>query len=130
MVAALGAADLVAALKGNGPFTVFAPTDAAFAKLPAAIVSDLLKPENKEILTRILTYHVLNGQRLTSTQINALVLPVNVQTLAGDTVCVSRFGNSLRVNDATVIIADVMATNGIIHAIDTVLIPPGLSLTT
>ncbi len=130
MVAALGAADLVTALKGNGPFTVFAPTDAAFAKLPAATISDLLKPENKEILTRILKYHVLNGQRLTSTQINAMILPVKVQTLAGDTVCASRYGNSLRVNDATVIIADVMATNGIIHAIDTVLLPPAVSSTT
>ncbi len=130
MVAALGAADLVTALKGNGPFTVFAPTDAALAKLPAATVSDLLKPENKEILTRILKYHVLNGQRITSTQINAMILPVRVQTLAGDTVTVSRYGNSLRVNDATVIIADVMATNGIIHAIDTVLLPPAVSSTT
>jgi len=111
-------------LKGTGPFTVFAPTDAAFNKLPMGTVSDLLKPENKGKLTQILTYHVINAQSLTSAQINAMSLPTQVQMLEGDTVTVSRDGNNLKVNDATVITADVMATNGIIHAIDTVLMPP------
>jgi uncharacterized surface protein with fasciclin (FAS1) repeats len=127
LVAALGAADLVTTLKGTGPFTVFAPTDAAFNKLPAGTVDDLLKPENKGKLARILKYHVINGKHLTAAQINAMNLPAEVEMLEGDTITVSKDGNNLKVNDATVIIADVMATNGIIHAIDTVLMPPAAS---
>ncbi len=123
MVTALEAADLVTTLKGNGPFTVFAPTDEAFSKLPVETVADLLKPENKEKLARILKYHVINGRNLTSAQINAMTLPAKVEMLEGDTITVSKYGDNLKVNDATVVIADVMATNGIIHAIDTVLMP-------
>jgi uncharacterized surface protein with fasciclin (FAS1) repeats len=130
LVAALQAADLVTTLKGNGPFTVFAPTDAAFNKLPAGTVNDLLKPENKEKLTRILKYHVINGLNLTSSQINSMTLPADVEMLEGNKIRVSKDGNNLKVNDATVVIADVIATNGIIHAIDTVLMPPAASLAT
>jgi uncharacterized surface protein with fasciclin (FAS1) repeats len=130
LVAALTAADLATALKGTGPFTVFAPTDTAFNKLPAGTVADLLKPENKAKLARILKYHVINGQSLTSTQINAMNLPAKVEMLDGGAITVSKDGNNLKVNDATVIFPDVMATNGIIHAIDTVLMPPAASLAT
>lgn len=126
-MAALGAADLAKALKGNGPFTVFAPTDAAFNKLPAGTVNNLLNPVNKGKLADILKYHVINGQRLTSAQINAIHLPAKVRTLEGNTITVSKNGKNLKVNDATVILADVMATNGIIHVIDTVLLPPTTS---
>lgn len=127
LVTALQAADLVATLKNNRPFTVFAPTDAAFSKLPAQTVSDLLKPENKATLTRILTYHVINGKCLTSAQINAMVIPTRVQMLSGDKVTVCRNGRHLKVNNATVVTADVLATNGVIHVIDTVLLPPANS---
>jgi uncharacterized surface protein with fasciclin (FAS1) repeats len=114
-------------LKGNGPFTVFAPTDAAFNKLPASTIADLLKPQNKGKLTKILTYHAVNGKRLTSSQINALHLPAKVKTVEGNAITVSRNGRNLKVNDATVVIADIPATNGIIHVIDTVLLPPAAS---
>jgi uncharacterized surface protein with fasciclin (FAS1) repeats len=130
LVTALDAADLVTTLKGNGPFTVFAPTDAAFDKLAPGTIDDLLKPENKGKLAGILKYHVINGQSLTAAQINAMTLPAKVVMLEGDTVTVSKDGNNLKVNDATVVIADVMATNGIIHAIDTVLMPPAASSAT
>jgi len=117
-------------LKGPGPFTVFAPTDAAFNKLAAGTVSDLLKPENKGKLTQILTYHVINGQNLTSSQILAMTLPVKVKTLEGHEITVSKDGNNLKVNDATVTTANVFATNGVIHVIDTVLMPPAGNLAT
>lgn len=123
LVIALQAAGLVPALKSRGPFTVFAPTDAAFAKLPPGTVNDLLKPENRPLLIRILTYHVV-AANLTAAAIIALNPPVRVPTLNGDSFLVTKDGNKLKVDDATVIIADVFATNGIIHAIDTVLIPP------
>ncbi len=124
------AADLVTALKGNGPFTVFAPTDAAFSKLPAGTVADLIKPENKGKLTQILKYHVINGKSITSSQINSMTLPTDVETFEGNKIRVSKDGNNLKVNNATVIIADVIATNGIIHVIDTVLMPPAANLAT
>ncbi len=130
MVTALGAADLVTTLQGNGPFTVFAPTDAAFDKLPPGTVNDLLKPENKGQLARILKYHVISGQSLTSAQINAMTLPAKLEMLEGDAITVSKDGDNLKVNDATVVLTDVMATNGIIHAIDTVLMPPAASSAT
>ena len=125
LVTALQAADLVKILKSTGPFTVFAPTDAAFAKLPPGTVADLLKPENKQLLIEILTYHVVAGN-FTAAAIIALNPPVKVETLAGLPVLVTIDGDNLKVNDATVIIADVLATNGIIHAIDTVLLPTRL----
>ncbi len=130
LAAALTAADLIPTLQGIGPFTVFAPTDAAFNKLPPGTIDDLLKPENKGKLTQILAYHVINCNSLTSSQINAIPLPAQVQMLSGNEVTVSSNGNNLQVNDATVVIPDVFATNGIIHVIDTVLIPPAASLGT
>ncbi len=123
LVVALQAADLVPVLKRPGPFTVFAPTDAAFAKLPPGTIADLLKPENKPKLIRILLYHVVAGN-LTAAAILALNPPVRVPTLNGHSFLVTKDGDKLKVNDATVIIADVICTNGIIHALDTVLIPP------
>ena len=125
LVTALQAADLVKILKSTGPFTVFAPTDAAFAKLPPGTIADLLKPENKPLLIEILTYHVVAGN-FTAAAIIALNPPVKVETLSGRAVLVTINGDDLMVNDATVIIADVFATNGIIHAIDTVLLPTRL----
>jgi len=114
----------VATLKGNGPFTVFAPNDVAFNKLPMGTVADLVKPENKVKLTGILTYHVINGQRLTAAQINSMNLPASVEMLGGSKINVTRSGNNLKVNDATVILPNINCTNGIIHVIDTVLSPP------
>jgi transforming growth factor-beta-induced protein len=122
-VVALQAAGLVDTLKSPGPFTVFAPTDAAFAKLPPGTITDLLKPENKPKLIKILTYHVVAGN-LTAAAIIALKPPVNVKTVEGQDFLVTLDGGKLKVNDATVIIPNVFATNGIIHAIDTVLLPP------
>jgi transforming growth factor-beta-induced protein len=122
LAAALGAAGLVDTLKGAGPFTVFAPTDAAFAKLPAGTVEALIKPENKAALTSILTYHVVSGKVPAST-----VVTLNgktAKTVNGADVNIKVVGTDVFVNDAKVVITDVMATNGIIHVIDTVLIPP------
>jgi transforming growth factor-beta-induced protein len=123
LVAALTAADLVNTLKGTGPFTVFAPTDAAFNKLPNGTVADLLKPENKEKLSKILKYHVI-GKRVTSGDINNMTLPAQAETLSGLRSIVDKNGNAVKVNDATVTTADVSSTNGIIHVIDTVILPP------
>ncbi len=122
MVTALIAADLVDALKSAGPFTVFAPTDDAFARLPPGVVDNLLKPENKPILTQILKYHVVSGN-LTAEAIIALHPPIRIETLAGRHVFITQEGEILRVNEAVVIIPNVFATNGIIHAIDAVLFP-------
>jgi uncharacterized surface protein with fasciclin (FAS1) repeats len=122
LVTALIAADLVDALKGAGPFTVFAPTDDAFARLPPGVVDNLLKPENKPILTQILKYHVVSGN-LTAEAIIALHPPIRIETLAGRHVFITQEGEILRVNEAVVIIPNVFATNGIIHAIDAVLFP-------
>jgi uncharacterized surface protein with fasciclin (FAS1) repeats len=121
LVAALKAAGLVDALKGNGPFTVFAPTNAAFAKLPAGTVENLLKPENKAQLQEVLKYHVLQGN-VPSKDIQRGKTQVN--TLQGEAVEVERnvLGN-ITVEGAKVVIPDVATTNGTIHAIDTVLIP-------
>lgn len=121
LAAALEAAGLVDALKGSGPFTVFAPTDEAFAKLPAGTVDSLLKPENKEKLKAILLYHVVPGKVPASK-----VLKLNgraVKTLQGGAIKV-RTKHGVKVNDAKVITTDVNASNGVIHVIDTVLIPP------
>ena len=120
LAAALGAAGLVQTLKGPGPFTVFAPTDAAFAKLPAGTVETLLKPENKGQLTAILTYHVVPGKALAAdiSGKKTSIATVNGAKLAIDGT------NGVKVNNATVTTADVMASNGVIHVIDTVLMPP------
>lgn len=124
LVAALQAAGLVDTLKGPGPFTVFAPTDDAFAALPAGTVETLLLPENQGQLTSILTYHVVPGA-ITSDQVIGQRL--SVATVQGSDVTVDgtggKFGPTVRVNDATVTQADIIASNGVIHVIDKVLIP-------
>ena len=119
LVTALKAAGLVDTLKGPGPFTVFAPTDAAFAKLPAGTVDNLLKPENKKKLVGILTYHVVSG----NVKAAAVTTMSSAKTLNGQTVAISMNGKTVKVNDATVVSADVGASNGTIHVIDTVLLP-------
>jgi uncharacterized surface protein with fasciclin (FAS1) repeats len=119
LVKALKAADLVDTLAGEGPFTVFAPTNAAFAKIPKAKLADLLKPENKEQLKKVLTYHVVSGA-VTS---NLLKSGQKVATVEGGSITVKIKGKKVSINDANVILADVKASNGVIHAIDTVLMP-------
>jgi uncharacterized surface protein with fasciclin (FAS1) repeats len=121
LVAAVKAAGLVETLSGKGPFTVFAPTDEAFAKLPKGTVEDLLKPENKAKLTSILTYHVVAGKVMAADAIKLdgkMAATVNKQEIA-----IKVKDGKVMINDATVIIADVAASNGVIHAIDTVLLP-------
>lgn len=116
---ALQAAGLVDTLKGEGPFTVFAPTDAAFAKLPAGTVESLLKPENKEKLTSILTYHVVPG----SVKAAQVATMTSAETVNGDTVVFKAQNNAVKVDQANVVKADVVASNGVIHVVDTVLMP-------
>lgn len=120
LVAAVKAAGLVDALKAPGPLTVFAPTDAAFAKLPKGTVENLLKPENKAQLTAILTYHVVAGKIAGADAAKG----ATAKTLQGATVTASGKGGVVKINDATVAKADVEASNGVIHVIDTVLMPP------
>jgi uncharacterized surface protein with fasciclin (FAS1) repeats len=120
LVTAVKAAGLVDTLKGPGPFTVFAPTDAAFAALPAGTVETLLKPENKAKLVSILTYHVLPG-RVMSTDIAGKKL--DPKTVEGQTIAIDASGGVVKVNDATVTKADIVADNGVIHVIDKVLLP-------
>jgi uncharacterized surface protein with fasciclin (FAS1) repeats len=109
-------------LEGTGPFTVFAPTDAAFAKLPPDALKDLLKPENKEVLVKILTYHVVGGQVL-STDLKS----GEVKSSEGGTINVKVDpATGVMVNDAKVVQADVKASNGVIHVIDNVILPPDL----
>ena len=121
LTAALQAAGLTDTLSGEGPFTVFAPTDAAFAKLPAGTLEALLKPENKETLVKILTYHVVPGE-VTSSQLKA----GEVATVEGSPVTVNIAGGEVTVNKATVVQPDVQASNGVIHVVDTVILPPSL----
>lgn len=120
LVAALKAADLVTTLKGKGPFTVFAPTDDAFKKLPAGQLDDLLKPENKAKLSKILTYHVL-AKKVMSAELAGKVL--EEKTVEGANLKIDAKGMAVKVGDATVVTADIVADNGVIHVIDTVLIP-------
>ncbi|NJK36323.1 MAG: fasciclin domain-containing protein [Oscillatoriales cyanobacterium RM2_1_1] len=117
LVAAVKAAGLVDTLKGAGPFTVFAPTDEAFADLPDGTVDNLLKPENKEKLSNVLLYHVVKG-KVTSGQLKS----GSVTTVQGEPLKVS-VGKEVQVNDAVVIKADISTDNGVIHVIDKVLIP-------
>ena len=119
LAAALQAAGLVDTLKGPGPFTVFAPTDAAFAALPAGTVESLLKPENREKLTAILTYHVVPG-RYPAARVAGLD---SAATVNGGSVDIKAEGGTVMVDEARVIKADVTATNGVIHVIDKVLMP-------
>lgn len=132
LVAAVKAAGLVEALSGKGPFTVFAPTNAAFAKLPKGTVENLLKPENRDKLRRILTYHVLKGKSPSSSAIRKMTKDDNnvhpVKALSGDKFTTMIDGGKLRITDAsgnvaTVTIPDVRQSNGVIHVIDTVLLP-------
>ena len=119
LVAAVGAAGLVDTLKGEGPFTVFAPTDEAFAALPAGTVEDLLKPENKDKLVSILTYHVVPGKVMSGD----LTEGMTAATVNGADVTITLEGGA-KVNGANVTTADIEATNGVIHVIDAVLMPP------
>lgn len=119
LVTAVKAAGLVETLKGAGPFTVFAPTDEAFAKLPKGTVEDLLKPENKDKLKAILTYHVVPGKVMAA---DIKGKKESVKTVEGSDLAVDAT-SGVKVNDASVVTADVAASNGVIHAIDTVVMP-------
>ncbi|MGB5266147.1 MAG: fasciclin domain-containing protein [Polyangiales bacterium] len=119
LVAAIQAAGLVETLQSPGPFTVFAPTDEAFAKLPAGTVESLLLPENKAKLVSILTYHVVAGEVLAADVVNLS----SAETVEGQSVQITSSATGVQVNDASVVGTDVMASNGVIHIIDTVLIP-------
>ncbi|MFZ5710481.1 MAG: fasciclin domain-containing protein [Pseudomonadota bacterium] len=118
LTAALTAAGLADTLKGEGPFTVFAPTDDAFAALPAGTVDDLLRPENKDKLTAVLTYHVVPGKVMSADLTNGM----KARTVNGAELTITTEGG-VKVNDATVIQADIGASNGVIHVIDKVLLP-------
>jgi len=122
LVAAVTAADLVETLSGEGPFTVFAPTDEAFAALPAGVLDALLLPENKALLVQILTYHVVSGMVMA-----ADVTDGDVATVEGQSVTLST-ASGVTVNGANVVTADVAASNGVIHAIDAVILPPGVDV--
>jgi uncharacterized surface protein with fasciclin (FAS1) repeats len=119
LAAALGAAGLVNTVKGSGPFTVFAPTDAAFAKLPAGTVENLLMPENKDQLTAILTYHVVPGKVMAAD----VVKLTEAKTVNGKMLKVKVNGSNVMINDANVTTADIQASNGVIHVIDSVVLP-------
>jgi uncharacterized surface protein with fasciclin (FAS1) repeats len=119
LAAALQAAGLVATLKGEGPFTVFAPTDAAFAKLPAGTVDDLLKPANKAKLVAILTYHVVPGKVMAA---QAATL-TSAKTVNSASLTIRATDGKVMIDNATVTATDIAASNGVIHVIDTVLLP-------
>lgn len=119
LVAAVKAAGLVETLNGDGPFTVFAPTNAAFDKLPKGTLESLLKPENKDKLSRILTYHVVSG-KVKSTDLKDGMMP---ETVEGSKIKV-QLGDEVKINNATVVKADIKADNGIVHVIDSVILPP------
>jgi uncharacterized surface protein with fasciclin (FAS1) repeats len=121
LVAAVKAAGLVETLSGKGPFTVFAPTNEAFAKLPKGTVEELLKPENKAKLTSILTYHVVAGKVMAA---DAIKLDgKNAKTVNGQEIAIKVMDGKVKINDATVTAADIVGSNGVIHVIDTVLLP-------
>ena len=120
LAAALDAAGLIDTLKGNGPFTVFAPTDAAFAKLPPGTVENLLKPENKDQLVAILTYHVVSGKVMA---VDVVKLK-EAKTVNGKMIDIETKGDAVMVNDARVTATDIGASNGVIHVVDTVILPP------
>ena len=119
LATALKAAGLIDTLKGKGPFTVFAPTDAAFAKLPAGTVEDLLKPENKAKLVAILTYHVVSDS-VSSAQVAKMT---SAKTVEGQSVKISTKDGGVMIDNANVVKADVLASNGVIHVIDSVILP-------
>ena len=119
LAAALGAAGLVDTLKGDGPFTVFAPTDAAFAKLPEGTVESLLKPENRDQLVAILTYHVVAGK----VKAADVVKLSEAETVNGQSVSIEVSDGGVRIDNANVIATDIGASNGVIHVIDSVILP-------
>jgi len=120
LVAAVKAAGLADTLKGPGPFTVFAPTDEAFAKLPKGTVETLLKPENKQKLVSLLTYHVVPGKVMSSDLAGKTAMP---KTVEGDTVAIDATKGGVMVDKAKVLKPDVVASNGVIHVIDSVIMP-------
>ncbi len=120
LVAAVKAGDLVGVLKGDGPFTVFAPTNEAFAKLPAGTVENLLKPENKAQLVAVLTYHVVPGKIMSKDLKNGQT----AATVQGKNITVTLKDGKAMINNATVTAADIEASNGVVHVIDTVILPP------
>jgi uncharacterized surface protein with fasciclin (FAS1) repeats len=122
LVAALTAASLVETLQGEGPFTVFAPTDDAFAALPAGLLEKLLLPENVAVLTSILTYHVVSGKVMSTD-----VMAGDVPSVEGSSITLGTT-DGVQVNDATVVSADIEASNGVIHVIDKVIVPPTVDL--
>ena len=119
LAAALTVAGLVPTLKGAGPFTVFAPTDEAFAKLPKGTVEDLLKPENKAKLTAILTYHVVSGKVMAAD----VAKMTSAKTVQGSSAKVSTMGGGVMIDASRVTKTDIVASNGVIHVIDTVMMP-------
>ncbi len=123
LVAAVQAAGLVETLAGEGPFTVFAPTDEAFAKLPAGTLEELLKPENKQQLTDILLYHVVAGKVMAADVVNLS----EAETALGEKVAIKVEDGKVFINEAQVIITDIEASNGVIHVIDTVILPPSMT---
>jgi len=125
LVAAVKAAGLADTLSGTGPFTVFAPTNEAFAALPAGLVDKLLKPENKDVLTKILTYHVVSGKVMA-----ADVKPGDVPSVEGSAIKVTVDGGTVTLNgSAKVVKTDITASNGVIHVIDAVIVPPDVDIT-
>lgn len=123
LVAAVSAAGLAETLSAEGPYTVFAPTNEAFEALPAGLLDELLKPENKEVLTQILTYHVVAGEVM-----SADIEPGDVPTVEGEDLTIAVTDGTVTVNGATVEAADVEASNGVIHVIDEVLVPPNVDV--
>ncbi len=119
LVKAVQAGELVETLQGEGPFTVFAPTNDAFAALPEGTLENLLKPENKDELVKILTYHVVPGA-IMSTDLSD---GQTAETVQGGTIAVSLAGGAVKINDANVVKADVAASNGVVHVIDKVILP-------
>ena len=122
LVAAVTAAGLVETLQGDGPFTVFAPTNAAFAALPAGLVDKLLLPENKDLLVKILTYHVVAGKVMA-----ADVMAGDVASVEGQNITITTEGG-VKVNGANVVEVDLEASNGVIHVIDAVILPPDVDV--
>ena len=122
LVAAVGAAGLVETLQGEGPFTVFAPTNAAFAALPAGLVEKLLLPENKDLLVKILTYHVVAGKVMSTD-----VMAGEVASVEGQNITITTEGG-VKVNGANVVTVDIEASNGVIHVIDAVILPPDVDV--
>ena len=122
LAAALQAAGLVETLKGEGPYTVFAPTDAAFAKLPAGTVEELLKPANRAKLQAILTYHVVPGD----VRAADVMRISSAKTVNGQNISIRTSGSTVMIDEATVLTADIVTSNGVIHVIDSVILPANL----